>query len=60
MFTIFTIMLILYAQKILLLCSKSSTIMLRIVFPDHSFFLPKIKYDRLICLYGGLYRQHIV
>ena len=28
--------------------------------PDHSFFLPKIKYDRLICFYGGLYRQHIV
>ena len=41
MLTIFTIMLILYSQKILLLCSKSSTIMLRIFSPDHSFFYLK-------------------
>ena len=41
MLTIFTIMLILYAQKILLLCSKSSTIMLRIFSPGHSFFYLK-------------------
>ena len=38
MLTIFTIMLILYAQKVLLLCSKSPTIMLKIVPPDHQFF----------------------
>ena len=35
MLTIFTIMLILYAQKILLLCSKSPTIMLKNISPDH-------------------------
>ena len=38
MLTIFTIMLILYAQKMLLLCSKSPTIMLKIFPPDHPFF----------------------
>ena len=38
MLTIFTIMLILYAQKILLFCSKSSTIMLRIFSPITHFF----------------------
>ena len=52
MLTIFTIMLILYAQKILLLCSKSPTIMLNFS-PRITHFLPKIKYNRLICLYGG-------
>ena len=35
MLTIFTIMLILDAQKILLLCSKSPTIMLKNISPDH-------------------------
>ena len=38
MLTIFTIMLILYAQKMLLLCSKSPTIMLKIFPPNHPFF----------------------
>ena len=38
MLTIFTIMLILYAQKLLLLCSKSPTIILKIFPPDHPFF----------------------
>ena len=38
MLTIFTIMLIIYAQKMLLLCSKSPTIMLQIFPPDHPFF----------------------
>ena len=41
MFTISTITLILYAQKFLLLCSKSSTIMLTIFSPDHSFYYLK-------------------
>ena len=35
MLTIFTTMLILYAQKILLLCSKSPIIMLKRIFTDH-------------------------
>lgn len=48
MLKISTIMLILYAKKMLLLCSKSPTIML------------KIKHNRLICLYWWLYRQHKV
>ena len=39
MLTIFTIMLILNAQKMLLLCSKSPTIMLKI-FPQITHFLP--------------------
>ena len=51
MLTIFTIMLILYAHKMLLLCSKSPTIMLKI-FPRITHFLPKIKYNSLICLHG--------
>ena len=49
------------------LCSKNLTTMLKKFhyyaqnfFPRSLIFLPKIKYDRLICLYGGLYRQHIV
>lgn len=49
------------------LCSKNLIIMLKkFHYYAHNFFpgslilLPKIKYDRLICLYGGLYRQHIV
>ena len=58
MLTIFTIMLILYAQKILLLCSKSPTIMLK-TFSRITNLLRKIKYNCLIWLYGGLYRQHI-
>ena len=51
MLTIFTIMLILYAHKMLLLCTKSSTIMLKI-FPRITHFLPKIKYNYLICFHG--------
>ena len=47
MLTIFTIMLILYAHKMLLLCSKSPTIMLRF-FPRITHFLPKIQYNCLI------------
>ena len=39
-------MLILYAHKMLLLCSKSPTIMLKI-FPESLIFLPKIKYNCL-------------
>ena len=35
MLTMFTIMLILYAQKVPLLCSKSPTIMLKKIFQDH-------------------------
>ena len=43
----------------LLLCSKSPTIMLKI-FSRITHFLPKIKYNCLACLhgYGWLYRQH--
>ena len=44
MLTIFTIMLILYAHKMLLLCSK--------FFPGSLIFLPKLKYNCLICLHG--------
>ena len=59
MLTIFTIMLNLYANKMLLLCSKSPTAMLK-MFPRITHFLPKIEYNCLICLhgYGWLYRQH--
>ena len=51
MLKIFTIMLILYAHKMLPLCSKSPTIMLKF-FPRSLIFLPKIKYNCLICLHG--------
>ena len=46
MLTIFTIMLILYAHKMLLLCSKSPTIMLKI-YARITHFLPKIKYSTI-------------
>ena len=46
MLTIFTIMLILYGHKMLLLCSKSPTIMLKI-YARIAHFLPKIKYSTI-------------
>lgn len=47
MLTIFTIILILYPQKLLLLCSKSLTIKLKLFPQDRSFFTQQT-YNRLI------------
>lgn len=51
MLTIFTIILILYPQKLLLLCSKSLTIKLKLFSQDRSFFTQQT-YNRLIYIDG--------